>query len=98
MMSPQSPEPDRVYKKPDSASLVVLHIINLVAWLTLCFTLIRDWRAMPPHLHFWIIYLAVIFPLLWETMLREKRGLVSLVGLTLAFLGVVFALSLSGFR
>jgi hypothetical protein len=94
MTASESRETDRLYRKPDRLWLGILLFINLVDWFLLCVVLVRRWHAMASHLHFWGVYLAVVFPLLWDTMRREKSGLVSLVGITLAFLGVVFTLSL----
>ena len=87
-MTLESQKPARLHK-------IVFLLINAVNWLGLFLRLMRRWHSMPSNLHFWGIYLAIVFPLLWYVMLREKSGLVSLVGITLAFLGVSFALSLS---
>jgi len=97
MTKPDSSKPNHLNQKPDRVWLVILLSLNLVAWFLLSFDMVRRWRAMPSHLHFWGIYMAIIFPLVWDTMRREKCGLGSLVGITLAFLGVVMLLLLDCF-
>jgi len=75
-------------EKPDRTHKVILLLVNVVCWLGLSVRLMRRWHGMPSGIEFWGIYLAVIFPVLLSVMLRDKSSLGSLVGVTLAFLGV----------
>ena len=79
-------------EKPDRLYLVILLVINVGNWLGLCVPLVRHWHAMPSHMRSSVICLAVIFPLLWSQMLREKCSLLLLVGMTLVFFWVSFGL------
>ncbi len=81
-------------EKPDRLHKAIFLLMNTVNWLGFSVQLVRHWHRMPPGLHFWGIYIAVIFPLLWYVMLREECSLVILVGITLASLGASSALGL----
>ncbi len=93
-MGLESQKSEWPYQQPDRLHLGILLVLNVGNWLMLCLGLIRHWHAMPSHSHFWGIYLAVIFPLLWNTMRKEKCGLGSLMIMTFAFAGVAISFPL----
>ena len=77
------------YEEPDRVQKVIILTINGLGWVGFCFRVIRGWHASPSGAHFWGIYLAVAFPLLWYSMLRERNSFLTLTGVTLVLLGVL---------
>jgi hypothetical protein len=61
--------------------------MNGLLWLAFCIRTILRWHFIAPALHFWLIGLALIVPLLWYSLLKDKTSISS--GTSLLFLNVV---------
>jgi hypothetical protein len=64
---------------------------NALVWVLFCGRLILRWHVMPVQSHWSGISLAIIFPLLWESLLRDKDKSSHLFYATGAFLATIFA-------
>ena len=85
-------------KELDASDRVVSAIfltMNGLLWLALCTRTIMRWHLIAHDLHVWLVDLAVIFPLLWHSLLKDKSSLSSMTGVSLLFLGVMMVM-LSG--
>jgi hypothetical protein len=79
-------------KELDASDRVVSSIflaINGLLWLAFCIRMITRWQFIAHGLHVWLIDLAVIVPLLWHSLLKDKSSLSSMTGVSLLFMGVV---------
>jgi hypothetical protein len=77
------------FQEPDPVQIIILLILNGVLWLSFCIRIIMHWHLMPWNPRLFGIYLAIVFPLLWCDLVREKSGFSVLMGVTLLFGGVV---------
>jgi hypothetical protein len=50
----------------------------LLFWVALDVRVFRHWHTMSGNSHFWVSSMAVMFPMLWLCLLREKTSLTSL--------------------
>ena len=79
-------------KELDASDPVVIGIflgMNGLLWLAFCIRTILRWHVIGPGLHFWLIGLALIVPLLWYSLLKDKTSISSMTGMSLLFLNVV---------
>src|SRR5215470_7952135 len=77
-------------KELDASDPVVSGICLL--WLAFCIRTITRWHFIAHGLHFWFIGLALIVPLLWHSLLKDKTSISSMTGVSLLFLTVVMLL------
>jgi hypothetical protein len=77
------------FQEPDPVQRIIILILNGVGWLAFCIRILMRWQAMPPAPRLFGIYLAIVFPLLWRDLMREKSSFSILMGVTLLFLGVL---------
>jgi hypothetical protein len=66
--------------------------VNGLLWLALCSRMIMRWHVIAHDLHVWLIELAIITPLLWHSLLKDKSSLSSMTGVSLLFMGVVMVM------
>jgi hypothetical protein len=79
-------------KELDSSDPVVIGIflgMNGLLWLAFCIRTIMRWHFIAHGLHFWLIGLALIVPLLWHSLLKDKTSISSMTGVSLLFMNVV---------
>lgn len=79
-------------KELDASDPVVIGIflgMNGLLWLAFCFRMIMRWYLIAHGLHFWFIGLALILPLLWHSLLKDKTSISSMTGVSLLFMSVV---------
>jgi hypothetical protein len=77
------------FQEPDRVQKIILLIINSVVWLSFSIRMIKHWHVIPWGPRLFEIYLAIMFPLLWHELIREKSRFSLLMGFTLVFGGVV---------
>jgi hypothetical protein len=63
--------------------------LNGLLWLAFCIRTIMRWHFIAHGLHFWFVGLALIVPLLWHSLLKDKTSISSMTGLSLLFMTVV---------
>ena len=63
--------------------------MNGLLWLVVCIRTIMRWHFIAHGLHFWFIGLALIVPMLWHSVLRDKTSISSMMGVSLLFMTVV---------
>jgi len=69
--------------------------MNGLLWLAFCIRTIMRWHFVAHGLHVWLIDLAVIVPLLWHSVLKDKSSLSLMTGVSLLFMAVLMVI-LSG--
>ena len=78
-------------KKLDASDPVVIGIfiaMNSLLWLAICYRMIMRWHFIAGGLHLWFIGLILVVPLLWQSLLKDKPSISSMMGLTLMFMSV----------
>jgi hypothetical protein len=63
--------------------------MNGLLWLAFCIRTIMRWHFIAHGLHVWFIGLALIVPLLWHSLLKDKTSISSMTGVSLLFITVV---------
>jgi hypothetical protein len=79
-------------KELDASDPVVSGIflaMNGLLWLAFCIRTMMRWHFIAHGLHFWFIALALIVPLLWHSLLKDKTSISSMTGVSLLFMTVV---------
>ena len=66
----------------------ILLTLNGALWLAFCVRIVRHWYLAPWNPLVFGIILAIVLPLLWQELLREKSSNSVLMGVTLVFIGV----------
>ena len=61
----------------------------VVFWVALCIALVRRWDAMPSSAHYPVVILAVIYPMVWLGLLRNKVSTNILQGVMCTLWGFV---------
>lgn len=69
--------------------------MNGLLWLAFCFRMITRWHLTAHGLHVWLVDLAVIVPLLWHSLLKDKVSLSSMTGVSLVFIGFMMVMLLA---
>lgn len=57
---------------------VLANVVILLIWLRFVVRLIEQWKSMKPDIRETVGAFIVLFCLLWMTMIREKKGYLSL--------------------
>jgi len=79
-------------KELDASDPVVSGIflaMNGLLWLAFCIRTIMRWHFIAHGLHFWFVELALLVPLLWHSVLKDKTSISSMTGVSLLFMTVV---------
>ncbi len=79
-------------KELDASDPVVSGIflaMNGLLWLAFCIRTIMHWHFIAHGLHFWFVELALLVPLLWHSVLKDKTSISSMTGVSLLFMTVV---------
>ena len=83
-------------KELDASDRVVSAIfltMNGLLWLAFCIRTIMRWHVIAHGLHVWFIDVALIVPLLWHSLLKDKSSISSMTGVSLLFMAVVMLLA-----
>jgi hypothetical protein len=73
----------------DPVVLGIFLTMNGVLWLMFCIRTIVRWHFIAHGFHGLLVGLAVITPLLWHSLFKDKSSLSSMTGVSLLFLNVV---------
>ena len=68
-----------VGNKSEKALFVVCNLALVIVWLRLLIRLIVRWSVMTPHIRGDVSLFMMFFGFWWLTLIREKRGFISLL-------------------